>query len=199
MSDELLFRLALLILLVSFVLHRGYTSRKNSPSANSIVKKRDESGIANRITTLLSLIALVSSAIYIFIPSWISWATLSMPNWLRWIGIPIAVLGFLLIESAQRALGSNWSDTPVLTKEQTLSIDGPYKKMRHPIYTAFVLILSAPLLLSANWLPGLSWILSTLLDVNSRAAYEEGILLERFGEEYKNYLKSSGRFLPRIV
>lgn len=198
MLDERFFRIALLVLLVSFILHRGYTTRKNSPSIEQIEKKRDESGLIPRLSGLLGLVALLSSAIYIFNPQWITWASFSLPAWLRWLGMPMALFGFYLVEVAQRALGSNWSDTPVLTKDQTLSTSGPYRRIRHPIYTAFLFILSAPMLLSANWLLGLSWILMTSLDVRSRASYEEGILLERFGSSYKNYMKGTGRFFPRI-
>jgi protein-S-isoprenylcysteine O-methyltransferase Ste14 len=198
MNNELIFRIALFVLLAGFVLHRGLTTRRNSPSPDSIVIERDESGTASRLSALLSLVALASSAIYIFYPNWVAWVGFSLPTWVRWAGIPIALIGFVLIEAAQKALGSNWSDTPVFTKEQTLSTNGPYRSIRHPIYTAFLLILSAPLLLSANWLLGLAWIIGTYVDVSSRSRYEEGLLLEQFGDDYAAYLTTSGRFLPKF-
>ena len=189
----------MLLLLLSFVLHRGYATRTKSPSKDEIVEQREGNGVIDQITGVLALIALLASLIYIAFPHRIAWASFSLPVWARWAGIPIAVLGFGLIENAQGALGANWSDTPVLTKGQTLSTEGPYKWLRHPIYSAFLLILSAPLLLSSNWLLGFAWILMTSLDVNSRANFEEGILLTRFGDKYQRYMKETGRFLPRIA
>ena len=140
----------------------------------------------------------MSSAIYIVFPDWLKWAALPLANWVRWIGLPIAFTGFAILEWAQFALAKNWSDQPVKLKSQTLTKTGPYAFVRHPIYTGFLLILSSPLFLSANWFVGFTWIAATYLDLSNRIKMEEAMLSESFGDEFRDHVKKTGRFFPRF-
>jgi protein-S-isoprenylcysteine O-methyltransferase Ste14 len=80
-----------------------------------------------------------------------------------------------------------------------LVTSGPYRRIRHPIYTAFLLILGAPLLLSANWLIGGAWLAMTILEVTTRIRIEEAMMLSRFGDQYRAYMATTGRLLPRVL
>jgi protein-S-isoprenylcysteine O-methyltransferase Ste14 len=73
---------------------------------------------------------------------------------------------------------------------------GPYGWVRHPMYSAFLLILSAPGLIAANWFIGLSWIAMTAADVLSRIRAEEAMMLAKFGDRYAIYSRQTGRLLP---
>jgi len=128
-----------------------------------------------------------------------SWAALPLPTWLRWIGVGIAILGFTLLQWSQNTLGKNWSDAPRMLNDQRLVSDGPYRWVRHPIYTAFLLILGSMLFITANWLIGLMWIGATSIEVISRARFEEGLMLDGFGDQYRVYMQETGRFLPRLT
>jgi protein-S-isoprenylcysteine O-methyltransferase Ste14 len=112
--------------------------------------------------------------------------------------VGIALLGFALLQWAQVALGKSWSDTPRMMKEQKLVMEGPYRYIRHPIYTAFLLILGSLLFISSNWLIGLCMIGMTVLEIISRIRYEESLMTEYFGEQYRAYMKKTGRLLPRF-
>jgi protein-S-isoprenylcysteine O-methyltransferase Ste14 len=136
--------------------------------------------------------------VYTIHPAWLVWASLALPLWLRWMGICIALSGFALLQWAQDTLGKNWSDTPRMINGQSLITSGPYQFIRHPIYTAFLLILGSTLLISANWLIGLAWISMTVLEVMSRIRFEEQLMMEYFGNQYREYTKRTGRLLPRI-
>jgi protein-S-isoprenylcysteine O-methyltransferase Ste14 len=83
-------------------------------------------------------------------------------------------------------------------KEQTLVTEGPYQSIRHPIYTAFLLILGSTLFLSSNWLIGVCMIGMTSLEIFSRIRYEEALMTEYFGEQYRAYMEKTGRLLPRL-
>jgi protein-S-isoprenylcysteine O-methyltransferase Ste14 len=85
-----------------------------------------------------------------------------------------------------------------MIREQSLITSGPYQFIRHPIYTAFLLILGSTLLISANWLIGIAWIGMTVIEVGSRIGFEEQLMLEYFGDGYRNYRKRTGRLLPRL-
>ena len=193
---EAAFRFILPALIFAFAAHRGYYVRKHGEERDSL-KKREE-GWVSKIARTLGMIGFVAILIYAIRPGWLAWASLSLAIWLRWTGIGIALLGFALLQWSQNTLGKSWSDTPRMIKEQTLITGGPYQYIRHPIYTAFLLILGSTLLTSANWLIGLTWMGMTPLEVASRIGFEENLMLEYFGEQYHDYMEKTGRLLPRI-
>ena len=189
-------RIMIPMLIFAFAAHRGYYVRKHGSEENTL-KKREE-GWASRIAGLLGLIGFIAVIAYTIQPGWLAWATLPLPLWLRWTGVGVALSGFALLQWSQNTLGKNWSDTPRMIKEQSLVTSGPYQFVRHPIYAAFTLILGSTLLISANWLLGFAWIGMTLAEVASRIGLEEDLMLEYFGDQYRTYMKKTGRFIPRI-
>jgi protein-S-isoprenylcysteine O-methyltransferase Ste14 len=197
MQMETIFRTMLALLLSAFVIHRGAQTRNHSPTEENIAQEL-ELGLSPLLSGLLSLVALLSSLAYLASPRWLAWASLGLPSWLRLLGFPLALSGFALMEWGQRSLGKNWSDAPVQLKNHTLTTAGPYRWVRHPIYTAFLLILSAPLLFSANWLVGFSWILASALDIAARVNAEEAMLRTNFGPYYEQYVRRTGRLLPKL-
>jgi protein-S-isoprenylcysteine O-methyltransferase Ste14 len=197
MNIETIFRIILPLLMITFVAHRGYYVRKHGKEENTL-KKREE-GTVTRLAGILGVTGFISVLTYVINPDWLSWASLPLPLWLRWAGVGIAIFGFSLLHWSQNTLGNNWSDTPRIMKEQTLITSGPYQSIRHPIYTAFLLIMGATLFISANWLIGLSWIGMTLIELASRIRFEEGLMLEYFGDQYREYMRRTGRLLPKLI
>lgn len=194
---EMLFRILLPVLIILFAAHRGYYVRKHGNEENSL-KKREE-GLASKIAGILGGMGFLAVIAYVIQPDGLAWASLSLPLWLRWTGVGSALLGFALLQWAQNTLGRSWSDTPRMIKEQALVTSGPYQYIRHPIYTAFVLILGSTLLISSNWLIGLAWLAMTVLEINSRINFEEPLMLEYFGDSYREYMKRTGRLLPKLI
>src|SRR5688572_5407478 len=197
MEADIFFRILSPLLIIAFVVHRGYYVRKHGNKENTL-KKREE-GWASKVAGLLGLVGFIAFIAYAINPNWLSWAALPFPLWLRWTGIGSALLGFVLLQWAQNTLGKNWSDTPRMIKEQALVTSGPYQFIRHPIYTAFLLILGSTLFISANWLIGLAWIGMTMIEVASRIGFEENLMLEYFGDQYREYMKKTGKLLPKII
>jgi protein-S-isoprenylcysteine O-methyltransferase Ste14 len=195
---ETLFRIILPALIIIFAAHRGYYVKNHSQPEDVTLKKREE-GFASKVSGVLGMIGFISVIAFVIHPSWLAFASLSLPVWLHWAGVGLALAGFVLLQWAQVALGKSWSDTPRMMKEQTLITSGPYQYIRHPIYTAFVLILSPTLLISANWLIGLAWIGMTIMEVASRIDFEESLMLVYFGDQYQEYMKKTGRLLPRLI
>ena len=195
MATATIFRILLPALIVLFAAHRGYYVKKHSKPENDTLKKREE-GLASNFAGLLSMVGFVTIIADTANPDWLAWADLPFPHWVRWMGIGIALMGFVLLQWAQNTLGKNWSDTPRMLREQSLITSGPYQFIRHPIYTAFIIILGSPLFISANWLIGLTWIGMSVLEIASRIEFEENLMLEYFGDEYREYMKKTGRLLP---
>lgn len=186
------------MLIVTFIAHRGYYTKRSARPENDTLKKREE-GLATKLAEALSVIGFIAMIVYVLKPDWLAWASLSFPLWLRWTGVGIALIGFALLQWAQITLGRSWSDTPRMMKEQALITSGPYQFIRHPIYTAFILILGSTFFISANWLIGLTWVGMTVLDIASRIGFEESLMVEYFGDQYREYVKKTGRLLPKVL
>lgn len=195
---ENLFRFLLLSLIILFVIHRGYYYKLHSKSEKDVLKEQKE-GFVAKIGIVLGTIGLASTITFTINPNWLSFANLHFPTWIRWAGVGLSITGFMLLQWAQYTLGKNWSGEPRMLKEQFLITSGPYQFIRHPIYTAFILILGSTLLISSNWLIGLCWLGMTSLEITSRITFEENLMLEFFGEQYSEYMKKTGRLFPKIT
>jgi protein-S-isoprenylcysteine O-methyltransferase Ste14 len=197
MEPETIFRIILPLLILAFAAHRGYYVKYHSKPEDATMKKREE-GIVSKVAGLLGMAGFISMIAYAVNPNWLAFARLPIPIWFRWAGMGIVILGFGLLQWAQMTLANSWSDTPRMLKEQTLITSGPYRTIRHPIYTAFILILGSTLLISSNWLIGLCWAGMTILEVVSRIDFEESLMIEFFGDRYREYMKTTGRLLPKV-
>ncbi len=73
---------------------------------------------------------------------------------------------------------------------------GPYRWIRHPMYSFGAILFAAYFLLTANWFIGLaSGVSFALLAIRTRE--EEANLIKRFGDDYRAYRERAGRVLPR--
>jgi protein-S-isoprenylcysteine O-methyltransferase Ste14 len=198
MATETIFRITLPFLIVAFAAHRGYYVKYHGRPEDATLKKRKE-GVASKIASLLGMIGFISLIAFVINPKWLAFADLSFPTWLRWAGAGMALVGFALLQWAQVSLANSWSDTPRMMMGQTLITSGPYRTIRHPIYTAFIIILGSTLFISSNWLIGLCWTMMTVLEVISRIGFEESLMLEFFGDQYRDYMKKTGRLLPKVI
>lgn len=133
----------------------------------------------------------------IFDPPWLSWMYVKLPDWLRWIGAVTAALFLALLVWVHHFLGREWSTDVTVLREHKLVTNGPYRWVRHPMYTALNGLFIGLVLLSANWVLGLHTLL-TLVFMLRRIPLEEGMLVEQFGDVYRNYMQRTGRWLPKL-
>jgi protein-S-isoprenylcysteine O-methyltransferase Ste14 len=104
-----------------------------------------------------------------------------------------------LILWIQWALGSNFSTTLHVREEHTLVTFGPYRWVRHPMYSVLFVFLVGIFLITANWYIGGVPLAALILIVVTRLPKEEAAMLEKFGAEYQHYMQTTGRFLPKMV
>jgi protein-S-isoprenylcysteine O-methyltransferase Ste14 len=136
--------------------------------------------------------------VYILFPEILAWAALPLPVWLRLTGAGLGIIALVWFVWIHQTLGNNLSVRIRIKDSQYLVTDGPYRWVRHPMYTAFYLLHIAAFLLTANWFIGVTWIAGLTAIIFLRVDREETMLLARFGDAYTSYAENTGRFLPRI-
>ena len=197
MNENLIFRIIIITLFISAFSVSIYYRWKAQRSSGDEIDRRQEGGfimVALRIGGGLIWLAILAYMIY---PAAITWASLPLPTWLRWFGVVVAITAVFLLFWMFRSLGMNITDTVVTRRDHTLITDGPYRWIRHPLYTFGSLFFISLSLVTGIWLIPLLAI-PTFAILIQRTSIEERALQERFGDEYLRYSERTGRFFPRF-
>jgi len=107
------------------------------------------------------------------------------------------ILGLLFSVWARFALGSNWSGTVTIKTGHRLIRRGPYRWIRHPIYTGMLTALLATAIVQ-GLLSGLVGFAFVFLALYRKARREEKFLAQEFGEAFTEHRQYTGMFLPRF-
>jgi protein-S-isoprenylcysteine O-methyltransferase Ste14 len=114
-----------------------------------------------------------------------------------WLGAVVAVAALIMFRLTHRALGRNWSVSLEVRESHKLVTEGVYRKIRHPMYTAFWLWAVAQALLLPNWIAGLSGLVGFGTLYFLRVGQEERLMIAAFGDAYRAYMERTGRLIPR--
>ena len=197
MTDESVFRW-IVIIHIALALPIGLYHRIRSQATGEALARREEGVLIMIGLRLCGLLALIALAAYLINPAWMAWSSVTLPTWQRWLGAFLALFVVPpLLFWTFHSLGKNLTDTVVTRQEHTLVTHGPYRWVRHPFYdVVFLWILSLSLLI-ANWLMAVLGFSAFAMMV-ARTRIEEEKLIERFGDEYRNYISRTGKFLPQF-
>ena len=157
----------------------------------------DEGALPVLLRWILGLPLVAATAAYCFTPGLWPWMYAPLPLGVRVAGVVLGLASVALIVVVHLTLGVCFSSALVLRPEHRLIRVGPYRYVRHPMYTAYLALFVAAFAMSANWVVGLSGaaVIATLMTL--RLAKEEAMLLRRFGADYELYRRTTGMFLPR--
>jgi len=108
------------------------------------------------------------------------------------------VLGLLFAVWARLILGSNWSGTVTIKTNHQLIRRGPYRWIRHPIYTGMLAALLATAAIQ-GLLSGMIGFAFVLLGLYRKARREESFLSQEFGDGFLEHRQHTGMFLPRFT
>lgn len=188
------FRVALGCIFVCSIAVAGY--HRVQANSREPISRRDEGLVLAVLLRSSGLLLALAALAYLLAPSLVAWASLPLPEWVRWGGFLSGLVGVFLTAWTLGSLGKNLTDTVVTREDATLVTHGPYRWVRHPYYCVTALLAISTAVVAANWLIGLLGALVTTLLV-IRTPKEEAKLIERFGQEYRAYMATTGGFFPR--
>jgi protein-S-isoprenylcysteine O-methyltransferase Ste14 len=127
----------------------------------------------------------------------LAWRFLPPHSWLIWLGVVLTAVGCSLAIWARATLGRNWSDKVVLKVDHELIRTGPYRYLRHPIYSG-VLIAVAGTAIKTGELRGVVALILLGTNYYIKATREEKILAVNFGQSFAEHKRRTGFFLPGL-
>jgi protein-S-isoprenylcysteine O-methyltransferase Ste14 len=189
-------RLTLIAISLTFISVGGYYRVQSQRSGERLDRTKEGWPILIGIR-LLGLLTLGSTAAWMWNPDWFEWASRPISPGLRWVGVvgfsgSIAWLIWMF-----HTLGHNLTDTVVTRRDAHFVDNGPYRFVRNPMYTGVLMAEMSLGLALGTWLLALAGsVVFTLFALRTRT--EEKYLIERFGNQYRDYMERVGRFFPKL-
>jgi protein-S-isoprenylcysteine O-methyltransferase Ste14 len=197
MNDNIFRILAAVILILGAMISSTFRTRAEKKGGEKISLK-EEGTLTTLLLRIFGLSIWGGVFAYLINLNWMKWSSIDLPDSLRWIGVALGILGDLLAYWVFSNLGDNVTRTVVTRKSAQLVTSGPYRWVRHPLYLMGLIGYIGFALLAENWFIGLATVLVFLVLVR-RTDKEEAKLVEKFGDEYREYMKQTGRFFPKFI
>ena len=115
----------------------------------------------------------------------------------RWVAALSAVAALLLTWRCYGRMGEHWRMDVAVDARSELITDGPFLRIRHPIYAYQALLMVSSAVVLPTW-PMIALALIHVALVDAKARNEERHLLATHGDAYARYVARTGRFLPRF-
>ncbi len=154
--------------------------------------RTDDRGSLRLFATILPLGWAVA-----FLLAGIPWAFFGRPA-LYWTGVVVIGAGQLLRWWSIVTLGRFFTVNVAIRTEHWLITSGPYHYVRHPAYTAVLLVHLGTALCLGNALSALALTVPLLATLVNRMRVEEDVLVAGLGQAYRDYMASTKRLIPGI-
>ena len=185
------------VFFVGFVAYLGIRRvfESRTKSQEKAVSRID--GLETVLLITVITASLLLPVLYLF-TSLLAFADYRIPQLVPWIGILVMVTSLWLFWRSHADLGHNWSISLELREDHELVTHGIYRTIRHPMYASIWLWNIAQAMLLQNWFAGWAALLAFAAMYFLRTPREEQLMCEAFGEEYREYMRQTGRLLPRL-
>ena len=195
--NETIFRIVAAVILFSGTGISIYHRRKADKETGESLPRSADGNAMMTVIKVFGLILWLSPLVYLANPNWMTWSKLGLPDWTRFLGVVTGVLCVGGIYWLFSSIGTGITPVSATRKEHRLSTSGPYRWVRHPLYTVGSSFYISFGLMSDNWFIIAMGILA-FVAMAVRTPKEEANLIEKFGDEYRSYMKRTGRFLPKL-
>ncbi len=186
-----------IVFLVGFIIYcsiRG-VFKQRTEGIEKIVRPSD--ALETTLLILVGVGSLLLPVLYLVTP-WLAFADYHIPAFGPWCGTSLMVPALWLFYRSHADLGQNWSVTLELRKGHQLVKRGVYRSIRHPMYASILLWDVAQGLLLQNWIAGWCALVTFALLYLLRTPREERMMCEYFGQEYRDYMRQTGRLFPSL-
>jgi protein-S-isoprenylcysteine O-methyltransferase Ste14 len=204
--DELFFRTMFALIWAAFISSVIWLIYFSSGARKSARRTKERIVPENRMHIIALIIfapiwwyAIIS---YIFMPGWIAFFSIALPEWFRIVIMVVATAGAAFTMWSYRTIGKDWVHAMepkkfASRKRGALITTGPYKYVRNPIYLGLSVFVISMSLLAANWLLLVPSV-ALIIIVYKQVPNEERMLKKRFGKEYLEYMKRTPGIFPGI-
>lgn len=187
----------LALLIVGAVIRGVYVRRYGKPKISD-----DLNTGVDKLLLLLSGVGMQLIPIVYLLTGWLDFADYGLPAAaslaLGVVGALFFAVGIWLLWRSHADLGRNFAPTLQIVEDHSLVTDGVFRRIRHPMYAAHLLWAIGQMLLLQNWIAGPAFLVVQIPLYLRRIPAEERMMLEQFGDEYREYMKRTGRLIPRL-
>lgn len=177
------------ILWIIFSVYWTVASRNSAPSQSS------ESKASTALHQVILNVALL--LLFVPVPGLRGWFLPQRFHFLVVVGAIVQAAFFLLAVSARRHLGRNWSAEVRIGEGHELVRTGPYRFLRHPIYTAMLGMFLGTAIASSQY-HALLGIVILVVAYFRKTRLEENILRQTFGADYDAYERETWSLVPLL-
>ena len=195
--NENIFRIAAAVILLAGMGISSYFRIKADKETGEKVSRKVDGNVMMTFIKLGGLILWLSPFVYLINPAWMVWSKIGLPEWARWIGFGLGVICVFGIYWLFSSIGSGITPTSGTRNQHKLVTNGIYRYIRHPLYTFGSSMFIAFGMMADNWFISAMGILA-FIGMAIRTPKEEANLIEKFGDEYREYMQRTGRFLPKF-
>lgn len=185
-------------LLAMGVVRTYFGAPRAKESAQASHPRRAESAWLTATLGIVALLHFAAILAYVANPPLLRWSAFEVGAPIRRVAILISCLGVAGEIWAAVSLGTSYSPILRVAEKRVLVTAGPYRWIRHPLYAFWLPVMAGWAVAARNWFILVSGTVLILVLMVMRVPREEAMMLEGFGESYRQYIKRTGRFVPRL-
>jgi protein-S-isoprenylcysteine O-methyltransferase Ste14 len=191
------FHVSFILLFCFYAVMRTFFKLQTGTLWKTAFSKRE--GVISQALRILCSIPLFGGVfLFIFTPRLYPVFYVPLPPLLRFLGLVGGGLSLGALGWVHYVLNDNFTPTLEVRNRARLVTWGPYRWIRHPMYTFYMVFFLCAFVLSQSWVIGLCGvgIFANLMFL--RLPYEERELEEAFGEAYRVYRNKTKKFIPGL-
>lgn len=153
---------------------------------------------------ILNMALLICAAALLGVPhfpvSGLTMRVLPGAQWRVWaaLGAVLTLAGQIFTVWARIHLGRNWSGVAAVKADHELITSGPYRWVRHPIYSGLALAFVGTAIALGQW-RGMLAVELALIAIGHRIIVEERFTRRQFGDAYDKYAQRVRAFVPGLI
>jgi protein-S-isoprenylcysteine O-methyltransferase Ste14 len=194
---ENVFRILAGLIFLSGVGISTYFRRKADRESGGGVSRAVDGSVTMNVIRIGGLVLWLSPLAYLIHPAWMAWSRVGVPVGVRWLGVALGVMCDVMIYWLFSSIGSGITPTGATRERHTLVTSGPYRWVRHPLYSVGSTLFVAFGMMADSWFIALLGVLA-FIGMAIRTPKEEANLIAKFGDEYREYMKRTGRYFPKL-